>query len=94
MGLELRHACMSINESCRPTMHAELVQDIVHHGSVQNGGGGGGSDDGVEHVMTMPQFSLQSGGRGGQPAFATAGQGVVQLWKEDGPTIYHFNRFY
>eukprot|EP00957_Ditylum_brightwellii_P104160 7934272-Ditylum_brightwellii.AAC.1 len=48
--------------------HAELVQDIAHHGSAQNGGGGG-----VEHVVTMPQLSLRSRG-GGQPAFATAGQ--------------------
>ena len=52
--------------------HAEVVEDIVH-GSADGGG--------VEHVVTMPQLP-SDGGNG--PAFATAGQGVVRLWDEDG----------
>lgn len=52
--------------------HAEMVEDTVHG----NADGGG-----VEHVVTMPQLP-SDGGNG--PAFATAGQGVVRLWDEDG----------
>ena len=52
--------------------HAEMMEDVVHG----NADGGG-----VEHVVAMPQLP-SDGGNG--PAFATAGQGVVRLWDEDG----------
>ena len=52
--------------------HAEMVEDLVHG----NADGGG-----VEHVVTMPQLPSDAGNG---PAFATAGQGVVRLWDEDG----------
>lgn len=55
--------------------HAELVEDVVH-GNSDNGG--------VEHVVALPQLHPSSGGG---PAFATAGQGVVKLWNEDGEAL-------
>jgi WD40 repeat protein len=53
--------------------NAEMAEDVIHG----NADGGGG----VEHVVTIPK--LQSDGGNG-PAFATAGQGVIRLWDEEG----------
>ena len=59
--------------------HAELVEDVVH---------GNADAGGVEHVVALPQVGGSSGSGGGSaPAFATAGQGVVKLWNDDGEAL-------
>jgi len=88
MGLELRRAyvndlatlpdgtLISVLDDGHVQMwqHAELVEDVVH---------GNADAGGVEHVVALPQV----GGSSSAPAFATAGQGVVKLWNDEGEAI-------